>query len=272
MKGTAKMQSKSQLVTSIEAFYARHHYWTPTNEKVTRIETPFVNRHRDTVIFYVVQETKQGLKLTDGGYTLDDLEGEGCFSSRSPQQLQLLTGQIERRGVSFDSESHEIFLRTSTQDYARHQIQLLHALLFIEDLFSATATQHEGLFIEQVHDFLTSVKLHITAQPTLADSSNQTRYADFVVVSAEHGPTKLVWTMNNADNRSYAAAIIIEKCQIQSQHADTAFYVMINDEAPVAENVIQIFKAEDITPVLFSKRYEHVTQLTGQASWDEPEC
>ncbi|USJ87295.1 DUF1828 domain-containing protein [Lactiplantibacillus pentosus] len=266
------MQSKSQLVTSIEAFYARHHYWTPTNEKVTRIETPFVNRHRDAVIFYVVQETKQGLKLTDGGYTLDDLEGEDCFSSQSPQQLQLLTGQLERRGVTFDSESHEIFLRTSTQDYARHQIQLLHALLFVEDLFSATATQYEGPFIDQVHDFLTSVKRHITAQPTLADSSNQTRYADFVVVSSEHGPAKLIWTMNNADNRSYAAAIIIEKCQIQSQHANTEFYVMINDEAPVAEDVIQILKAEDITPVLFSKRYEHVAQLTGQANWDEPEC
>jgi hypothetical protein len=47
---------------------------------------------------------------------------------------------------------------------------------------------------------------------------------------------------------------------------------MINDEAPVAEDVIQILKAEDITPVLFSKRYEHVAQLTGQANWDEPEC
>lgn len=266
------MPSKSQLVTSIEAFYARHHYWTPTNEKVTRIETPFVNRHRDAVIVYVVQETKHILKLTDGGYTLDDLEGEDCFSSRSPQQLQLLTGQLERRCVTFDSESHEIFLRTFTQDYASHQIQLLHALLFIEDLFSATATQHEGLFIDQVHDFLTSVKLHITAQPALADSSNQTRYADFVVVSAENEPTKLVWAMNNADNRSYAAAIIIEKCQIQSQHANTEFYVMINDEAPVDEDVIQIFKAEDVTPVLFSKRYGHVAQLTGQANWDEPEC
>ncbi|MCT0163730.1 DUF1829 domain-containing protein [Lactiplantibacillus pentosus] len=72
--------------------------------------------------------------------------------------------------------------------------------------------------------------------------------------------------MNNADNRSYAAAIVIEKCQIQSQHANTEFYVMINNKAPVAEDVIQIFKAEDITPVLFSKRYEHVTQLTGQAN------
>ncbi|WP_432375548.1 DUF1828 domain-containing protein [Lactiplantibacillus pentosus] len=265
------MQSKSQLVTSIATFYARHHYWTPTNEQVTRIETPFVNRHRDAVIFYVVQETKHILKLTDGGYTLDDLEGDDCFSSQSSQQLQLLTGQLKRRGVAFDSESHEIFLRTATPDYARHQIQLLHALLFVEDLFSATATQHEGLFIDQVHDFLTSVKLHITAQPILADSSNQTRYADFVVVDAEHGPTKLIWTMNNADNRSYAAAIIIEKCQIQSQHANTEFYVMINDEAPVAEDVIQIFKAEDIMPVLFSKRYEQVAQLTGQASWDGPE-
>lgn len=264
------MQLKSQLVTSIEAFYARHHYWTPTNEKVTRIETPFVNRHRDAVIFYVVQETKHILKLTDGGYTLDDLESENCFLSQSTQQLRLLKTQLKRRGVSFDSDSHEIFLRTSTKDYARHQIQLLHTLLFVEDLFSATAFQHDGPFIDQIHDFLTSVIT--TDQSILENTSNQPCYADFVVVGAEHGTTKLIWTMNNADNRSYAAAIIIEKCQLQSQHANTEFYVMINDEAPVAENVIQIFKAEDITPVLFSKRYEHVTQLTGQASWDEPEC
>lgn len=77
--------------------------------------------------------------------------------------------------------------------------------------------------------------------------------------------------MNNADNRSYAADIIIEKCQIQSQHDNTEFYVMINDDVPVVEDMIQIYKAEDIMPVLFSKRYEQVAQLIGQASRDESE-
>ena len=70
-------------------------------------------------------------------------------------------------------------------------------------------------------------------------------------------------------------AIIGQTNQLDTlrQHIVTVYIFdstrMINDDVSAAEDVIQLCKAEGITLVLFSKRYEYVAQLTSR---DVPEC
>lgn len=69
---------------------------------VCEITTPFLDRHNDRLQIFV-QRNGQGLRLTDDGYTVGDLESSGCRLDTSLRQ-RLLNTVLNGFGVTLNDD------------------------------------------------------------------------------------------------------------------------------------------------------------------------
>ena len=124
----------SKLKENTELFYRENMCLTAIETNTIRIDTPFLGRHNDTLIFYAIEQPNQQFKLTDGGYILDDWEQTQIDSIHSQHWLFLLKEQLRNLSVNLDTDTHEITVITTIQDYATKQNLLIQAMLFTNDL------------------------------------------------------------------------------------------------------------------------------------------
>lgn len=81
-----------EMVTATDLSKAYHEWlmeevsFSTVENDVIRIDTPFYDRHNDSLILYVIPAKNTNLTITDGGYTLDDLEAEGISVTRSEKR------------------------------------------------------------------------------------------------------------------------------------------------------------------------------------------
>src|SRR4051812_10255303 len=77
------------------------------------ITTPFLDRHNDRLQIYVIP-TETGLRLTDDGYIIGDLESSGCPLD-SPQRKKLLETILAGFGVR--EVENELFIDCTVEAF-----------------------------------------------------------------------------------------------------------------------------------------------------------
>src|SRR5699024_10555608 len=84
--------------------------FSTVDNNAIRVDTPFYDRHNDSLILYVIPQENANLIVTDGGYTLDDLEVEGISVTRSKKRKKIFLDQLTSYGVSYDENNNFLFL------------------------------------------------------------------------------------------------------------------------------------------------------------------
>ncbi|ARO01191.1 MULTISPECIES: DUF1828 domain-containing protein [Lactiplantibacillus] len=255
------MVTIQQLKKSADEFYKKSTKWLPIQTGITRIDTPFLDRHNDAIILYAVSQQNGLIKLTDGGYIFDDLEGDGIYLSRSKQRMHILTEQLNSYSVKIDKSQHELFITTTLNDYPVKQNLLIQAMLFTNDMFMLSNKKVSSIFINEVAKFFEDQNIRVTDGPNIIGRTGMIHHYDFSIPGIRDIPEKLIRTMNNAKNEYYAKSIAMDKRQTQDVRPNTDFYTIINDEESVDDNIINLFDSEGITPILFSKRNNYIEQL-----------
>ncbi|WP_347131612.1 DUF1828 domain-containing protein [Lactiplantibacillus plantarum] len=250
-----------QLKKSVEDFYKKSINWSPVQNGITRIDTPFLDRHNDAIILYAVSKPNGLVQLTDGGYIFDDLENDGIYLSRSKNRMGILKEQLNSFSVQLDDVSHELFIVTTLKDYPVKQNLLIQAMLFANDMFMLSNKKVSSIFINEVANFFETNNIRVTDGPNIIDHSGMIHHYDFSIPGIRDIPEKLIKTMNSANNEYYAKSIAMDKRQTQDVRPNTSFYTIINDEDSVDDNIINLFNSEGIIPVPFSKRDDYVEQL-----------
>src|SRR5262245_3109791 len=96
------------------------------------ITTPFLDRHNDRLQIYV-ERAPQGLRLTDDGYIIGDLEGSG-FTLDTSLRKQMLESTLNGFGVRLSPEN-ELYVETSEQNFPQKKHALIQAMLAVNDMF-----------------------------------------------------------------------------------------------------------------------------------------
>lgn len=109
--------------------------YSDIESSLIRIDTPFFDRHNDSLILYAQSNNDDSIILTDGGYVIDDLEASGIFILRSSQRRDLLSKQLRSYGVSLNVDTNELFLKTNLKNFPNNKHRLLQAMLFTNDMF-----------------------------------------------------------------------------------------------------------------------------------------
>lgn len=128
------MASVNSLKKSVNEFNKKSFSFSNINQNDVRIDTPFCDRHNEAIVLYA-SEVNQGIRLTDGGYILDDLEADGMLITRSRKKLKILTEQLKAYSVKLNATTQELYIETDIDSYPVKQNLLIQAMLFANDMF-----------------------------------------------------------------------------------------------------------------------------------------
>jgi hypothetical protein len=94
------------------------------------ITTPYLDRHNDYIQIYLKQQGDSYI-LTDDGWTIDNLEQSSSLLDSDSWQ-RLLETTLNGFGVS--NNNHEIYVKTTQQNFALAKHNLIQAILAVNQL------------------------------------------------------------------------------------------------------------------------------------------
>jgi hypothetical protein len=93
---------------------------------VVCIQTPFLDISNDYIEIFIEKKGLGEFSLTDGGYTISNLEMRGC-NLKAQKIKKLLTYLLNSFGVKFEGE--ELQITANTQNFPAKKHNLIQAIL-----------------------------------------------------------------------------------------------------------------------------------------------
>lgn len=255
------MVSIKDLEHSLSAFNQKHINFSNIDQNIIRIDTPFYDRHNDSLIIYASDCGNGNIKISDAGYVLDDLETDGIYILRSKLRMDFMLKQLNSFAIRFDKETNELYTISSTEQYAVNQYLLVQAMLFVNDMFMLSNKNVSSIFLNEVAGFLEDNNIRAIANRAIIGTSGMIHRFDFSIAGFKDIPERLIRVVNTPDNEYYAKSVAMDVHQTRKVKANAEFYTFINDENTVDNKIINLFNSENIKPVLFSKRNSVVKEL-----------
>src|SRR5260370_29641041 len=150
------------------------------------ITTPFLDRHNDRLQIYV-RKGGHGLRLSDDGYIIGDLETSGC-ALESSQRREML--QTILKGFGVQEQDGELFIESSTETFPKKKHALLQAMMTVNDMFMTSKHRVASLFIEDVQHFLEDHEVRFTPNVDFVGKSGYSHKFDFVIPRSRKRPER----------------------------------------------------------------------------------
>jgi len=228
-----------------------------------RIDTPFFDRHNDSLILYAQINGDESITLTDGGYVIDDLMSSGIFLLRSPQRKEVLIRQLLSYGVSLNTETNELYLKSSLNDFPNNKHRLLQAMLFTNDMFMLSKKQSSKVFFEDIANFLEENNIRAFQNVSFIGTSGMSHKFEFSIPGIRDIPDRLIKTLNVPNNDMYAKALTADVHNtFEVLSRPTTFYTFINDsEKEIKSDVASLLEHEHIIIIPFSEKEKFIKEL-----------
>lgn len=225
---------------------------------VCEITTPFLDRHNDRLQIYVVG-TSSGLRLSDDGYIIGDLEASGC-SFDTPNRRSLL--QTILNGFGVREHDGELFVEASPASFPQKKHALTQAMLAINDLFMTGKQRVATLFLEDVAHFLDGHDVRYSPNVEFTGKTGFTHKFDFLIPKSRTYPERLIRAINNPDRNAATSVLFSWTDTKDVRSRDSRFYVFLDDtERPLNPDLLSAFQEYDVRTISWSQRGEHVEEL-----------
>lgn len=226
-------------------------------EGACEIVTPFLDRHNDPLAIYLTEESGRYV-LSDDGYLLGDLVMSGVDTS-ADRRAQILDSILTGFGV--DNADGELRVEAKADNLGDAQHRLIQAMLAVNDLFVLSRDHVRSMFVDDVASFLRAHDVRFTAQVPRKGRSGMRHNFDFVVPGSGEVPERYIRAINrpNKDNISQYCWAWVDTADARSSRSQA--YAFLNDEKPVARELLEALHNYLIEPVPWRKREEVVQQL-----------
>jgi len=264
MKEGVSMLSAKELSSAYIEWLTKNIEFNNLDDNIVRIDTPFYDRHNDSLILYALTEKDSGpLILTDGGYTMDDLEGDGIFINRSKRKKIVLLETLNSYGVKLNENTNALYLNSSKNVFPQDKHRLLQAMLFVNDMFLTSKQNTKNFFLEDVASYLEESNIRAMTGASFIGSSGMSHKFEFSIAGIKDIPDKLIKILSSPKNDTYAKALVTDVIQTRTAvKRPTVFYTFINDADNEAdETTLNLLKQADIVPVPFRKRNNFTEEL-----------
>ena len=220
-------------------------------DQTVEVTAPFLDRHNDYIQFFAKRE-KNGLLLTDHGYTIADLEMCGCKLD-TPKRQALLKTTLNGFGVGL--EGVELCVRATAHDYARKKHRLLQAMLAVNDMFFLASSSVQSLYHEDVVAWLDSAEIRYIPRVKLSGKTGYDHHYDFVIPKSASQPERVLLSINNPDRASAERTVFAWEDTKHERLGESKAYAMLNDTQTILPaSVLDAFRNYDLLPVPWSER------------------
>lgn len=239
----------------------KERYFSWLKEKTTlqaiddwvEVTTPFLDRHNDYMQIYVRRD-ETGYRLTDDGYTISDLEMSGCHLD-TPKRQNLLATTLRGFGVQRDSQSNELFVNASDQNFPMRKHRLIQAMLAVNDLFYLASPYVASFFLEDVESWLDIHGIRYSPRVKLTGASGFDHHFDFVIPKSSSQPERVLLSLNRPDRANVERTMFAWEDTKGTRSSEANAYVLLNDtEQNIAEIALTALRAYKVNPILWSER------------------
>ncbi|WP_288557296.1 DUF1828 domain-containing protein [uncultured Lactobacillus sp.] len=240
------------------------------NDNVVAIDVPFLDNFSDEIEMYAVGQKNGLIKLTDDGWTLDNLLSRGVDINKSKKRKSILINQLRGYGISLIAD--ELTTTVDINHFAEAKNRLLQAILFTNDMFMLARNNTGSIFVEDVGEFLTVNNIRATANVAFYGNSGMTFKFEYLIAGIKDIPTRLIKTLSVPNNPVFAKSILTDITEARkirkNDTTSTDYYVFVNDIdnsqkalKSVKPEITSMFEDNDIKPVLYSKRDSVISEL-----------
>ncbi len=222
------------------------------------ITTPFLDRHNDRLQIYVTQ-TERGLRLTDDGYILNDLEMCGC-RIESPKRRSIL--HVTLAGFGVQEKNGELFVEASIEDFPRKKHALVQAMIAVNDMFLTVNKTVTSLFFEDVQSFLEEQEVRYSPNVEFTGKSSYLHRFDFLIPKSRSMPERLMRAINHPTRENATNLLFAWTDTKEVRPPNSIAYAFLNDrDRPLKQDVLSAFSHYDVKAILWSNRNEFKEEL-----------
>lgn len=110
-------------------WYNQNTSYENLNDNVVAIDVLFLDSFSDEIEMFAVGQKNGLIKLTDDGWTLDNLLSRGVDINRSKRRKAILINQLKGYGISLVDD--ELTTTVDINHFAEAKNRLLQAILFV---------------------------------------------------------------------------------------------------------------------------------------------
>lgn len=229
-------------------------------DDTAEVTTPFLDRHNDHLQIYI-QKLGDTYKLTDGGYTIQDLELSG-LEINTPKREHVVKTTLNGYGIKIDENSKELFVNSNISNIGQKKHYLLQAILAINDMYTMSSESVYSLFKEDVELYLKSHNIFFSKDIKISGKTGFDHNIDFIIPSTSSKPERLVKTINNPSKENVMSAIFSFNDISAIREVRTKNFVVYNNE--IRETTSEVKSALDnyeIEAVPWSNKNHLVEEL-----------
>lgn len=224
------------------------------NSDMVEVTTPYLDRHNDFFQLYVKKNGADGYVITDGGYTIDDLQLSGCDLS-SPKRQDILKMTLNGFGVKYNPDTLELYTETGPNNFPQKKHSVVQAVLAVNDMFYMAQPLVRSLFIESVTSWFDTQDVRYTQNVSFTGKTGYTYTFDFVIPKSRQAPERIVKAINNPSKDTALQFILSWEDTKETRSQDAAAYAFLNDsDREISQNVATALRNYDIIPVNWSER------------------
>lgn len=222
------------------------------DNNIYEVITPFLDRRNDMISIYI-ELNKDNIRISDDGYTLNDLSMSGIdiTSKRRDSEIKsILLGH----GVSIQDGAISVI--TDQKSFPKKQHGIIQSILSINDLYLTSRTNVLSLFTEEISNFFDDNDIMYVANTNIEGSTGFSHKFDFVMPKqvTRNKKESLVKAINNPKKTNIEATIFAFEDTIGRSDDN---YVLLNDyENTIGDDIHKALSAYNITPLLWSKKEE----------------
>ena len=230
-------------------------------DDIIRIDTPFLDNFSDEIVIYAIPKPNDFIKLTDDGWTIDNLESQGIFIHHSKKREKLLNMQLKTYGINL-TNNDELTINADVKDFPIAKHRLLQAILFVNDMFMLSNNNTRNFFIEDMDKYFLDNNIRVLKDASFIGESGLNHKFDYSIPGlGEKIPDKLIKVLAGGNNDMFAKAIVtdVEQTKNVLKNKNTQFFTFINDykndkKIEIHNDILNLFNNSDIYPILYSER------------------
>ncbi|MCY3030602.1 DUF1828 domain-containing protein [Aerococcus sp. Group 1] len=227
------------------------------DSKVVKIDTPFLDNQFDTIVMYAEFLNEEKIRLTDDGWTLNDLESHGLiFSKQSTTRNRLLNNIANSLGIEI--EDSELTVTATYEKFPIIKQRLLQAIMQVNDLIVLRDNNVKHIFYEEVSSFLDQNGIFNSKKPSFPGKSGITVQFDFSVPTKKG--EKLIRTIRNGNDLNRSKLLTMDTQLLRHSKTNAIYQAIYDDINYPIKNMTDIkeFFSENSTAKIVPLFYSEV--------------
>ena len=244
------------LISSYYDFLKEKTIVTPSkNTDWITITTPFFGIYNDAYEIFV-KKNKDNLILSDDGKTLENLEMMGALVSRSPKRKEIFDSILLNYGIK--QNNNELITEANEKTFPQKKLNLLSAMIEINDLYVLSKNTIASLFREEVQKYLESQELIYTPHFISKGSTGLEFTFDFQI--AYHKKEIVIKAFNSVNKVNLPQFLftwedIKPVRERMTGKTVSGIAIINNEEKEIQDDFLDAFRSKGADYILWTERY-----------------